>query len=88
MLRRKPTHPVGRLCGRGLLLSVVLAVSAVAQSPPPAPARFDPSDVYFQGYLAVRSAEQLEEAGDFIGALEKLEKADELFGTIRKFHPD
>ncbi len=90
MLKRNPRHPAGRLRGAGVLLSVVLAVSAVAQSPPPpvAPARFDPSDVYFQGYLAVRSAEQLEETGDFIGALEKLERADQLFDTIRKFHPD
>ena len=90
MLKRNLSHPAGRLRGAGLLLSLFLAFSAVGQSPPPPPAsaRFDPSDVYFQGYLAVRSAEQLEEAGDYIGALEKLEKAGELFGTIRMFHPD
>ena len=47
-----------------------------AQGPAPvAPAQFDPSDVYFQGYLACRSAEQLEAGGDFLGAQEKLEKA-------------
>lgn len=68
---------------------MLLAMPAMAQSAPPAAtAQFDPSDVFFQGYLAARAAEQLEEAGDFIGALEKLEKAEQLFGTIRRFHPD
>lgn len=62
--------------------------SLEAQAPaPPSPAQFDPSDVYFQGYLAARSAEQLEAAGDFSGALEKLEKANQLFEAIRKYHP-
>lgn len=60
-----------------------------AQAPPPAqPAQFDPSDVYFQAYLAVRAAEQLERDEDFPAALEKLEQAAKLFGTVRKFYPD
>jgi Flp pilus assembly protein TadD/predicted nucleic acid-binding Zn-ribbon protein len=67
-------------------LSMLLA--APAQTPPPAPAQFDPSDVYFQGYLAVRAAEQLESGGDFIGALEKFEKASEMFRSVRMYHPD
>ncbi len=66
-----------------------MTLAAFSQAPlPPAPAQFDPSDVYFQGYLAVRAAEQLESAGDFIGALEKLEKASGLFRTVRMYHPD
>ncbi len=70
-------------------MALLLAAQTPAQSPPPAsPAQFDPSDVYFQGYLAVRSAEQLESGGDFIGALEKFRKADELFGSVRRFYPD
>ena len=36
----------------------------------------------------MRSAEQLEAAGDFPGALEKLRRAEELFATVRRFHPD
>lgn len=52
------------------------------------PAQFDPSDVYFQGYLAARSAEQLEAAGDFIGAMEKLSKAQQMFGAVQRYYPD
>jgi Flp pilus assembly protein TadD len=50
-------------------------------------AQFDPSDVFFQGYLAVRDAEKLETSGDFRGAMEKLERANQMFGTIQKFYP-
>ena len=61
---------------------------AFAQAPPPVqPAQFDPSDVYFQGYLAARSAEQLETGGDFAGAAEKLKKARELFEAVRRYYP-
>lgn len=74
------------LAAFGGILSVV---PARGQTPPPAEsAQFDPSDVYFQGYLATRAAEQLESAGDFIGALEKLQKAAQLFGAVRKFYPE
>lgn len=71
-----------------LLGSLSMLLAAPAQMPPPAPAQFDPSDVYFQGYLAVRAAEQLESGGDFIGALEKFEKASEMFRSVRMYHPD
>ncbi len=49
---------------------------------------FDPSDVYFQGYLAVRAAEQLEKDQDFVGALNKYQQATDLFGSVGKFYPD
>ncbi len=71
-----------------LLGSLAMMLVASGQAPPPAPAQFDPSDVYFQGYLAVRAAEQLESGGDFIGALEKLEKASQMFRAVRMYHPD
>lgn len=71
-----------------LLGSLAMLLAASAQAPPPAPAQFDPSDVYFQGYLSVRAAEQLESGGDFVSALEKLEKASELFRSVRLYHPD
>lgn len=51
-------------------------------------AQFDPSDVYFQGYLASRAAEKLEQAGDHKGALAKYERAKQMFETIQKFYPD
>lgn len=70
-------------------LALWLAVPAAGQTPQPAAAaQFDPSDVYFQGYLATRAAEQLESAGDCIGALEKLEKAAQMFGAVRRYYPD
>ena len=63
--------------------------SAFAQAGPTpiAPANFDPSDVYFQGYLLSRSAEQLETSGDFVGAAEKLKKARELFDAVQRYYP-
>jgi len=75
---------------RGLLASLALslALPLFAQKQPDfAPANFDPSDVYFQGYLASRSGEQLEAAGNFIGASEKYRKARELFFTVQKYYP-
>jgi predicted nucleic acid-binding Zn-ribbon protein len=83
------SRPHVRLAGLLGAFALLAGFSALdAQSPaPPSPARFDPSDVYFQGYLAARSAEQLEAAGDFSGALEKLEKANQLFEAIRRYHP-
>lgn len=75
---------------RGLLASLTLslALPIFAQNQPNfAPANFDPSDVYFQGYLASRSGEQLEATGNFIGASEKYRKALELFSTVQKYYP-
>ena len=51
-------------------------------------AQFDPCDAYFQAYLAVRSSEELETRGDYTGALDKLRRAQQLFGTIRRFYPE
>lgn len=59
---------------------------AMAQAP--IDAQFDPSDVYFQAYLDVRAAEQLEKDGDFLGALKKYEQAGKLFDSVGKFYPD
>jgi Flp pilus assembly protein TadD/predicted nucleic acid-binding Zn-ribbon protein len=86
---RHVTRPRTRLPGLLGVLALLIGHSTLsAQAPaPPAPAQFDPSDVYFQGYLAARSAEQLESAGDFTGALEKLEKANQMFEAVRRFHP-
>ena len=78
--------PVAGLAG---LIALAPVHPARSQSAPAAEnANFDPSDVYFQGYLAARSAEQLEGAGDFIGAMEKLERASQMFGAVRKFYPE
>ncbi len=88
MFARIATHlrlPAARLASSVLLL---MAAPALAQAPAPIqPAQFDPSDVYFQGYLAIRAAEQLEASGDFVGAADKLEKARTLIETVRRYYP-
>lgn len=59
-----------------------------SQAPAPlSPAQFDPSDVYFQGYMAARTGEQLEAKGDFVGAAAKLKKAGEMFTAVRRYYP-
>lgn len=76
---------------RSLCLAVACAacLSAPAQQPMPLQqAQFDPTEVYFQGYMATRDAEKLEQSGDFQGALDKLQRANQMFDTIRKFYPD
>lgn len=76
--------PSARLAAPVMLWFAVISASGQT----PAPAQFDPSDVYFQGYLATRAAEQLEASQDFIGAAEKLAKARKLFETVRRYYPD
>lgn len=50
-------------------------------------AQFDPSDVYFQGYLATRAAEKFETEENFLAAKEKLEQAQKIVEAIRKNYP-
>ncbi len=76
--------PAARIAGSVFLLAAPLD----AQTPPPlAPAQFDPSDVYFQGHLLTRSAEQLEASGNFVEAAAKLKKARELVEAVRRYYP-
>lgn len=89
MMRRlhKPTRLP--LAGLATAMAVFLAPVLPGQAPQPvAPAQFDPSDVYFQGFLAARTAEQFEAAGDFIGAMEKLKKAQQMFEAVVRYYPD
>jgi Tetratricopeptide repeat len=79
--------PTARLAGSAMLWFAVAPASAQAPTPV-SPAQFDPSDVYFQGYLSSRAAEQLEATGDFVAAAEKLEKARKLFEAVRRYYPD
>ena len=89
MLVRIFTLPLAHAIGCFALLAV--AGETMAQSQTPAvgeSAQFDPSDAYFQAYLSIRSSEELESRGDFAGAMEKLNRAQQLFGTIRKYYPE
>ena len=89
MFDRIATHlrlPAARLAS--LVLLLLTAAPAPAQAPAPIqPAQFDPSDVYFQGYLAIRAAEQLEASGDFVAAADKLEKARTSLEAVRRYYP-
>lgn len=49
---------------------------------------FDPSEVYFQAYMDIRAAEQLEKDEDFPAALRKYEQAAGLIGVVGKFYPE
>lgn len=72
----------------GVAAFLLASAPVFSQAPAPlSPAQFDPSDVYFQGYLSTRSAEQLEASGDFVGAAEKLKKARELFEAVHRYYP-
>lgn len=78
-----------RLAGLLGVLTLISVCPTSGQAPAPlSPAQFDPSDVYFQGYLESRNAEQLQAAGNFIGAQEKLAKATQLFGAVQRYYPE
>ena len=90
MLTRATHHrrlPTALLAGLALAWAG-LAGTSQAQAPPPRPAaQFDPSDVYFQAYLEVRSAEQFEKDENFLAAAEKLEQAGKLLNSVTTYYP-
>ena len=89
MLARIFTFPLAHAIGCFALLAVDGETMAQSQAPAVGEsAQFDPSDAYFQAYLSIRSSEELESRGDFAGAMEKLNRAQQLFGTIRKYYPE
>lgn len=51
------------------------------------PVNFDPSDVYFQGWLLSRDAEKLQADKHYSEALAKLQRARELFDDVATYHP-
>lgn len=89
MLARIFTFPLAHAIGCFALLAIAGETTAQSQAPAVGEsAQFDPSDAYFQAYLSIRSSEELESRGDFAGAMEKLNRAQQLFGTIRKYYPE
>ena len=87
MFQRMATFWRMRTARVAISACLVVTLPVAAQTPPPQSAQFDPSDVYFQGYLATRAAEQLEAKGDFQGAMEKMQKATQLFDAVHQFYP-
>ena len=86
-----------RFSGRaGLLACAIgmagLSVSAQEQPGPltpskDAPSNFDPSDVYFQGWLLSRDAEKLQGEKKYAEALEKVLRARQLFDNVSSYYP-
>ncbi len=70
------------LCSAGLGSGGFGQTPAAAQA-----AQFDPSDVYFQAYLEIRSAEQYEADENFPEALAKLEQATKLLKSVATYYP-
>jgi tetratricopeptide (TPR) repeat protein len=70
----------------------LLTTSSFAQQAvplrPPNNAIFNPSDVYYQGYLYADEAFQLQKKGKFAEAIAKYRSAQTFFDTVAKFHPD
>lgn len=79
--------PVVCLAGTVMLFSMPYAHAQRPATKPVSPANFDPSEVYFQAYLARRDAEKLEAQGDFLGASEKLKQANKLIEGVRTYYP-
>lgn len=86
-------------CGRAGLLACALLwgfhpLPAPAQAPlerpavPPAPAQFDPAEVYFQAWLLTEDARKLSADGKHEEAYEKLQRAQQLFDRIKSTFPD
>lgn len=94
-MNRGLSHP----CGRAGLLACALLWGALplpvsAQIPPerpavpPAPAQFDPAEVYFQAWLLTEDARKLSAEGKPEEAYEKLQRAQQLFDRIKATFPD
>lgn len=67
---------------------VVSAPAQIAPRPAAQPAPdFDPSDVYFQGWLLSKDAEKLRQEEKYVESLEKLRRAQQLFDTIARTFP-
>jgi hypothetical protein len=70
------------------LVGLMSVLEVTAQNAPQQVPTFDPSEVYFQGYLSVRDAEKLEQANDFVGADDRLQRARKMLQSIQTYYPD
>ncbi|HUF63406.1 MAG TPA: tetratricopeptide repeat protein [Verrucomicrobiales bacterium] len=65
----------------GLILLLLGAAGLSAQ-------KHDPQDIFFQGYLLARDADELDQRSDFAGAYRKLLQASEVFDSLAHNHPE
>ena len=93
-MSRKPIRSAGRAgllacaLGAGLWCGVSSGQQPGPMTPAKdAPANFDPSDVYFQGWLLSRDAEKLQAEKKYEEALDKLTRARQLFDSVATYFP-
>lgn len=68
------------------LLSLLALVSAVAQEEKD-PSKLDPSDIYFQGWMALRDADEYQKQEDYQKAFEAATRCKRLIDTVTLYHP-
>ncbi|MEM9080432.1 MAG: tetratricopeptide repeat protein [Verrucomicrobiota bacterium] len=72
---------------RVFLVALLAALTAPAQDEQN-PAQLDPSDIYFQGWLALRDCEAALEKDNWQKANDHLNRAKRFFDTVSLYHPD
>ena len=70
------------------LLPILLAVLLGALQPLHAQNSTDPGDLFVNAYMAVQTAEKLEQSGDLRASLNKLRYASEVLDSIGKNYPN
>ncbi|MGJ8724228.1 MAG: tetratricopeptide repeat protein [Roseibacillus sp.] len=71
---------------RVLFLSLLTIFTAVAQEETD-PSKLDPSDIYFQGWMALRDADEYHKEEDFQKAFEAATRCKRLIDTVTLYHP-
>lgn len=74
---------------RVLFISLISLLTAWAQDGPKEtdPSKLDPSDIYFQAWMALRDADEFQEAEDYQKAFEATTRSKRLLDTVTLYHP-
>ncbi|WP_411845257.1 tetratricopeptide repeat protein [Roseibacillus persicicus] len=71
---------------RVLVLSLISTLSAWSQDNTD-PSKLDPSDIYFQGWMALRDADEYQKEEDYPKAFEAATRCKRLIDTVSLYHP-
>ncbi|MBK1835427.1 tetratricopeptide repeat protein [Roseibacillus ishigakijimensis] len=71
-----------------VLLLLALLPLGGQESEPVDPSKLDPSDIYFQGWMALRDADDLQRDKKFELAMEATTRSKRLVDTVALYHPD
>ena len=69
-----------------LLLNILSLYTAVAQDDAD-PSKLDPSDIYFQGWMALRDSDEYQKEEDYQKAFEAATRCKRLIDTVTLYHP-